>query len=59
MNNFDATDWENRLSNALSGLAKVQDSFLRDYWETNGYPTQFTYNGKDETPFPTEDYYQV
>ncbi|MBO9436139.1 hypothetical protein J7394_18095 [Ruegeria sp. R13_0] len=59
MNNFDATDWEIRLSNALSGLAKVQDSFLRDYWETNGYPTQYTYNGKDETPFPTEAYYQV
>jgi len=59
MNHFDTTDWELRLSNALEALAKVQDGFLRDYWETNGYPPQCSFNGKDETPFPSDDYYLV
>lgn len=59
MKKFDATDWEVRLSNALKALARVQDGFLRDYWNANGRPTQYTYNGKDETPFPSDDYYYV
>lgn len=53
---FDASDWETRLSNALRALAKTQKNFLQDYWNTNGYPAKQSFNGKDETPFPTDDY---
>jgi hypothetical protein len=54
--NFDAIDWENRLSHALRALAKTQEKFLQDYWNVNGYPTRYSFNGKDETPFPSDDY---
>lgn len=54
--NFDAIDWGNRLSYALRALAKTQEEFLQKYWSVNGYPTQYSFNGKDETPFPCEDY---
>ncbi len=54
--NFDAVDWEQRLSEALKGLAKVQEQFLQDYWSVNGFPTQCSFNEKDETPFPTDEY---
>lgn len=57
--NFDAIDWDNRLSNALRALAKTQDKFLQDYWNVNGYPTRYSVNGKDETPFPNDDYISV
>jgi hypothetical protein len=59
MSNFDVTDWELRMSNALRALAKVQDGFLRDYWDSNGYPPQYSCNGKDDTPFPFDDYCHV
>jgi hypothetical protein len=53
---FDALDWEDRLSHALNALAKTQEKFLQDYWNANGYPTRYSFNGKDETPFPRDDY---
>ena len=59
MTDFDATDWEARLSNALNALAKTQEIFLRDFWDANGYPTQYSFNGKDETPFPSDAYSEV
>ena len=49
--NFDAADWEIRFSDALKALTKTQESFLQDYWNVNGYPTRYTYKGKDETPW--------
>lgn len=57
--NFDATDWEIRFSDALKALAKTQEGFLHDYWKVNGYPTKYEYNGKDETPFPSDTYSMV
>jgi hypothetical protein len=54
--NFDAADWEQRLSKALKGLAKAQEKYLQGYWSVNGSPTQYSFNGKDETPFPSNDY---
>lgn len=59
MTDFDPSDWETRLSDALRALAKTQISFMEDYWNANGFPTQYSFNGKDETPFPTYDYYRV
>ncbi|MEP2705230.1 MAG: hypothetical protein ABJQ71_01160 [Roseibium sp.] len=56
MIDFDAIDWETRLSNALRALAKTQEKFLQDYWNVNGYPKQYSFNRKDETPFPIDDY---
>lgn len=53
---FDAADWETRLTVALRALAKIQKSFLQDYWSANGNPAQQSFNGKDETPFPIDDY---
>ncbi len=57
--NFDATDWEERFSKSLKALAKTQKGFLQDYWNANGRPVQYTFNGKDETPFPIDDYVRV
>lgn len=54
--NFDALDWETRLSHALNALAKTQEKFLQDYWDVNGHPTRYSFNGEDETPFPNDDY---
>ncbi len=56
---FDDSDWEARLSDALRELAKAQDTFLKDYWDANGYPTRTSFNGVDDTPFPTGDYSDV
>lgn len=53
---FDVADWEQRLSEALKGLAKAQEKYLQDYWSVNGSPTQYSFNGKDETPFPIDEY---
>jgi hypothetical protein len=52
--NFDALDWETRLSHSLIALAKSQEKFLQDYWNANGHPTRCSFNGKDETPFPID-----
>lgn len=59
MSEFEANDWEERLSGALSALEKVQAQFLEGYWQTNGFPSQHSYNGRDETPFPFLDYVTV
>lgn len=56
LTDFDALDWETRLTKSLRALAKIQESFLQDYWSANGYPTRSCFNGNDETPFPTDDY---
>lgn len=52
---FDETDWEKRLTKALTALAKTQETFFQDHWKVNGYPTRYSFNGKDETPFPSEE----
>jgi hypothetical protein len=57
--NFDALDWEARLSHALSTLAKTQEKFLQDYWNANSHPTRYSFNGKDETPFPIDAYFRI
>ena len=33
---FEDSDWVDRLALALPGLAKAQEPFLREYWEQNG-----------------------
>ncbi|WP_299681585.1 HEPN domain-containing protein [uncultured Roseobacter sp.] len=43
------------MGTALSQLAKVQVPFLEAYWQVNSYPTQVSFNGVDETPFPKDD----
>ncbi len=57
--NFNALDWEIRLSNALSALTNIQENFLQDSWKVNGFPTRIPYNVKDETPFPNDTYISV
>ncbi|NVJ64322.1 MAG: hypothetical protein HWD84_08860 [Flavobacteriaceae bacterium] len=56
---FDEKKWEARLVSALEALSAKQKPFLEAYWQANGYPTQFTYNGRDETPFPSDDLYDI
>ncbi len=47
------------MASALDTLSTVQNPFLVNYWRTNGYPTQITFNGQDETPFPTDDLFHL
>lgn len=54
---FDGNKWEERLASALDALSAVQKPFLEAYWLTNGFPDQVTFNGIDETPFPSDDLY--
>ncbi|MBL4749099.1 MAG: hypothetical protein JKX71_00705 [Amylibacter sp.] len=56
---FYQKDWENRLATVLGSLERVQKPFLKNYWQTSGYPTQVIFNGIDETPFPFDDYIQL
>ncbi|WP_170755632.1 HEPN domain-containing protein [Ruegeria lacuscaerulensis] len=51
--------WCARLAAALQCLEKVQRPFLEKYWQTNSYPEQISFNGKDETPFPKDDLCEV
>ena len=58
-NAFNEKNWISRLSTALRQLSKTQGPFLEKYWQTNGYPTTYTYNGVDETPFPRDDLWHL
>lgn len=51
--------WEERLADSLVALAKAQKPFLKRYWESHGFPTTVTYNGRDETPFPADDHFMI
>ncbi len=59
MVSFIKRDWEKRLTKALASLEHTQKPFLKNYWQTSGYPTKVTFNGGDETPFPFNDYIQL
>lgn len=52
---FDEKMWEVRLELVLNALADAQEPFLKAYWQANGRPTQITFNGQNETPYPSED----
>lgn len=52
---FEEQIWEVRLVLALEALAETQESYLEEFWKTNGFPTQAIFNGRDETPYPAED----
>ena len=56
---FDEGLWKDRLADSLVGLSLAQKPFLHRYWHTHGFPTQVTFNGRDETPFPGDDLYIV
>ena len=51
--------WEERLADCLVALAKAQKPFLQRYWESHGFPTTVTFNGLDETPFPSDDHFMI
>lgn len=52
---FDEKMWEVRLELVLNALADAQEPFLEAYWQTSGHPTQITFNGQNETPYPSEE----
>ena len=52
---FDSNSWCSRLAPALSQPAKIQEPFLEAYWQASSYPARFSFNEKDETPFPKDD----
>lgn len=56
---FDEKAWEARLASALDALSATQEPFLEAYWQANGFPTQVSFNGRDETPFPSDDLYSL
>lgn len=56
---FNSKAWEERLISALGALASTQEPFLKAHWETNGFPTTYSFNGRDETPFPTDVHYDL
>lgn len=56
---FDEDAWTERLADGLVELKKAQKPFLQQYWHAHGFPTQVTFNGKDETPFPRDDIWTV
>ena len=56
---FDEKAWEESLASALAALSAVQEPFLEAYWQANGFPTQITFNGRDETPFPSDELYDL
>ncbi|WP_417274301.1 hypothetical protein [Celeribacter halophilus] len=53
---FTQFPWTERLAKSLTGLSETQKPFLETYWKTTGFPRQITFNGKDETTFPWDDY---
>jgi hypothetical protein len=48
--------WEESLAEKLVELSTTQKPYLKRHWEIYGFPTRVTFNGKDETPFPWDDY---
>ncbi|XHC12422.1 hypothetical protein ABWH98_06180 [Labrenzia sp. ac12] len=56
---FDEIEWQTCLVSALERLSSIQKPFLENYWRTNGFPTQNTFNGQDETPFPADDLFDL
>lgn len=59
MHPFDEKAWEERLVSSLDVLRSTQKPFLEAYWQGNGFPTQITFNGRDETPFPSFDLFDL
>ena len=52
---FGNEDWVDRIALALPGLAKVQEPFLREYWEQNG-GVRVVYDPRSGKPvFPLDD----
>ncbi len=56
---FEEKEWQARLVSALDTLSTVQKPFIEAYWQTNAYPTQISFNNKDETPFPADDLFDL
>jgi hypothetical protein len=52
---FDEKMWEVRLALVLDALTVAQVPFLEAHWKANGIPPRITFNGRDETPYPSED----
>lgn len=52
---FNTESWRERLVKTLRFLEATQRPYLERHWQTNGYPTKVSYNGQDETPYPSSD----
>lgn len=53
---FEEERWKERLADGLVGLSAAQKPFLRRHWQAHGFPTKVSFNGQDETPFPSDDH---
>ena len=56
---FDEGRWKDRLADSLVGLSAAQKPFLQRHWQAHGFPTQVSFNGQDETPFPSDDHWTL
>jgi len=56
---FIAGEWVHNLASALVELKKLQAPFLENYWKQNSYPVQRLHNGRDETPFHSDDLFHL
>ncbi len=52
---FCIESWQERLASALCKLEATQAPYLERHWQRNGYPATISFNGQDETPYPSSD----
>ncbi|WP_432450261.1 hypothetical protein [Aliiroseovarius marinus] len=52
---FCIESWQERLASALYKLEATQAPYLEKHWQCYGYPATTSFNGKDETPYPSSD----